>query len=367
MNETPLSSAPPSRWLRKLILLGLLGGGLVWGGRVVQHLLTHEETDDAYVTGSIHTISSRLAGVVSEILVEENTRVKAGQPLIKLDTRDLDLKIDGAKVALQRAQAQLAQSEARLADTKAQGDIVHAGVDLAAANVARDQAHVAKAKIDLDRADALKSKGELNVISQADYDTAKSAFTVASATLEATRASADAAKSYITSAKAKLKAAEAELEAAKAEVRSAEFAIRDAELQLSYATITAPADGTLSRKAVEIGNRIQPGQALFALVDPKVWIQANFKETQIGKLHVGQEVEVVIDALPKHQLTGRIASFSAASGAQFSLLPPDNATGNFTKVVQRVPVRIEFDDKTIADVREQIRPGLSVLVSIEVK
>lgn len=365
MNDT--APKTPSRWLRKLILLSLLGVGLFHGGRVVHHMLTHEETDDAYVTGSIHTISSRLAGVVNEILGAENTQVKAGQPLIRLDTRDLDLKLEGAKVTLQRVQAQLAQSEARLADAVSQDNLVHAGVELAKANVARDEAHAAKAKLDLERAESLMSKGQVSAISQADYDTARTAVSVAGATLAATKASAEAARSYIESIAAKKKAAEAERDAAKAEVKSAEFAIRDAELQLSYCIITSPADGLISRKAVEAGNRIQPGQALFALVEPKVWISANFKETQIARLHVGHPVEITVDALPNHPITGHIDSFSAASGAQFSLLPPDNATGNFTKIVQRVPVKIVFDDASIARVREQIRPGLSVLVSIAIK
>jgi membrane fusion protein (multidrug efflux system) len=118
---------------------------------------------------------------------------------------------------------------------------------------------------------------------------------------------------------------------------------------------------------VEVGNRIQPGQAVFALVDPKVWIQANFKETQMAKLRVGQPVEITVDALPGHPLAGHIESFAPASGAQFSLLPPDNATGNFTKIVQRVPVKIVFEDEALASVREQVRPGLSAVVSIAVK
>lgn len=373
MNEMPVNEstadAPPAprRWGRKLVLFAIFAGGLFWGGRVVHHLLTHEETDDAYITGAIHTISSRLAGVVNEIVVEENTRVHAGQPLIKLDTRDLELRLDQARVALQRAQAQLAQAEARVADADAQDELVRAGIELAKANVARDEAHAAKAQLDLDRAEALKSKDQVSAISQADYDTAKTAVTTANATLAATKASVDAAKAYIASTAAKKQAVQAERDAAKAEVRSTEFAIRDAELQLSYTTIVSPSDGLISRKAVEIGNRIQPGQALFAIVDPKVWILANFKETQIGKLHVGQSVEITIDALPDHQLAGHIESFAPASGAQFSLLPPDNATGNFTKIVQRVPVKIVFDERDLANLREQIRPGISVQVSIAVK
>jgi membrane fusion protein (multidrug efflux system) len=356
------------KWLKTLMLAVLLPLAAVWGGSVVYHLLTHEETDDAYVTAPIHTISSRLAGVVDKILVEENTEIRAGQPILKLDTRDLDLRLEQTRVTLQQAQAQYAQSEAKVADAMAQDDLVRAGIELAKANVVRDQAHVAKAKLDFERAESLMTnKDRVSAISQADFDTAKTALTVANATLSATEATVDAAKAYVSSSAAKKKSAEAERDAAKAQVRSAEFAVRDAELQLTYATVVAPADGLISRKSVEVGNRIQPGQALFALVDPKVWIQANFKETQMAKLRVGQAVEIKVDALQGHALAGHIESFAPASGAQFSLLPPDNATGNFTKIVQRVPVKIVFDEEALAPVREQVRPGLSALVSIAVK
>jgi membrane fusion protein (multidrug efflux system) len=306
---------------------------------------------------------------VDKILVEENTEVRAGQPILKLDTRDLDLRLEQTRVALQQAQAQYAQSEAKVADAMAQDDLVRAGIELAKANVVRDQAHVAKAKVDFERAESLmtNNKDRVSAISQADYDTAKTALTVANATLSATEATVDAAKAYVASSAAKKKSAEAERDAAKAQVRSAEFAVRDAELQLTYATVLAPTDGLISRKSVEIGNRIQPGQALFAVVDPKVWIQANFKETQMGKLRVGQAVEISVDALQGHALAGHIEGIAPASGAQFSLLPPDNATGNFTKIVQRVPVKIVFDEDALASVREQVRPGLSAVVSIAVK
>jgi membrane fusion protein (multidrug efflux system) len=366
----PIVYAPRAKrkWLRTLLLAIAVPAALIWSGRVVYALLTHEETDDAYVTAPIHTISSRLPGVVDKILVEENTPIRAGQPILQLDTRDLNLRLDQAHVALQQAQAQLAQSEAKVADAMAQDDLVRAGIELAKANVARDDAHVAKAKLDFERAESLMTnKDRASAISQADYDTAKTTLTVANATLTATHATLDAAKAYIASTAAKKKSAEAERDAAKAQARSAEFAVRDAELQLTYATVTAPADGLISRKSVEVGNRIQPGQALFALVDPKVWIQANFKETQVAKLHVGQAVEIKVDALPGHSLAGHIESFAPASGAQFSLLPPDNATGNFTKIVQRVAVKIVFENEALASVREQVRPGLSAVVSIAVK
>lgn len=364
----PASVAPRTRprIMRALMLGIVLPVALLASGRVVYHMLTHEETDDAYVTGSIHTLSSRLAGVVDQILVEENTHVKAGQPIIKLDTRDLTLECDKARVALQQAQAQLAQSEARVSDATSQDDLVRAGIKLAKANVSRDEATVAKARLDFERAETLKTKDQLSAISQADYDTAKTTLATATAGLEATYASLEAAQAYIASIAAKKKATEAERDAAKAQVHAAEYALSYAELQLSYTTINAPSDGIISRKNVEVGNRVQPGQALFAVVDQEVWIQANFKETQLSHLHPGQAVEVTVDALPGHVLAGHIDSVAPASGAQFALLPPDNASGNFTKVVQRVPVKITFDPATLSGISQQVRPGLSAIVSIAV-
>ena len=365
--ETIAAPAPATqvknvRWVRGLLLLVVLPLALLGSGKVIYHMLTHEETDDAYVSGSIHTISSRLPGVVQELLVEENTRVHAGQPLLKLDTRDLELDCDKARVGLQQAEAQLAQAEAKVCDASAQDDLVRAGINIAKANVERDEANVNKARLDFERAETLKTRDQLSAISQADYDTARTNLATTNAGLSATHASLEAARAYIASVAAKKKATEAERDAAAAQVRAAQNAVQQAELQLSYATITAPADGLISRKNVEVGNRIQPGQALYALVDPEVWIQANFKETQMPNLHAGQTVEITVDALPGRALEGHIESFAPASGAQFALLPPDNASGNFTKIVQRVPVRIRFDPGQAEVAR--LRPGLSTTVTV---
>ncbi len=300
-----------------------------------------------------------------EILVAENTDVKVNQPLVKLDTRDLDLRIEQSQVAIQQAKAQVAQMEAKLAEVVAQNELAKSGVELAKANVVRDEAHVAKSHRDLKRADGLRAMGQ-GTVSEADYDTAKSTVETTEATLTATKASLEAANAYIGTAKARETFAHAEIDAAKAQLKAAESNLKDAELQRSYATITAPVSGRISRKAAEVGNRIQAGQALFALVEPEVWVQANFKETQLAGLKVGSEVDIEVDAVPGRHFRGHIDSFSAASGAQFALLPPDNATGNFTKVVQRVPVKILFDPASIADVLQQIRPGISVVVSIAI-
>ena len=366
MSSTASPSAPRRRPIRTLFLFVLLIGGSIWGFRFVRHILTHHETEDAYVTGIIHTISSRIPGVAGEILVAENTDVVAGQPLVKLDTRDLDIVCDKALVAVQQAKAQVAQAEAKQGEVQAQNELAKTGVTLAKANLTRDQAHAAKAHRDLDRAESLKAATQ-GAISEASWDDAKSAVDTAEATLRATEASVEAAKTYILTAEAREKIARTEIDVAKSLLKAAEVGLKDAELQRSYATISAPIAGRISRKAVEVGNRIQAGQALFALVEPEVWVQANFKETQLTGLKVGAEVEILVDAVPGRKFAGRIDSFSAASGAQFALLPPDNATGNFTKVVQRVPVKIVFDAGAIADVRQQIRPGMSVVVSIPLK
>jgi membrane fusion protein (multidrug efflux system) len=352
---------------RRLRLLLLLALGLVagaWGLRVVHHLLTHTETDDAYVTGSIHAVNSRIPGVVEQILVEENALVTTGQPLIKLETRDLDLRCEQARAAVQQARAALVQAESKIPVVIAQGELSKAGIEMAQANVSRDEANVAKAAHDLERATKMFRPGAGGAISQAELDAAQTAARTSNATLSATRATLAAAEAYWATAEAKEKSARAEIDAAGAQCKTAEINQRDAELQRSYCTIVAPSSGRVSRRAVEVGNRIQPGQSLFALVDPAVWIQANFKETQLAGLRVGSPVDIQVDALPGRELHGRIESFSPASGAQFALLPPDNATGNFTKVVQRVPVKILFDVDSIRGLEDQIRPGLSTTVSV---
>src|SRR6202044_662103 len=163
------------------------------------------------------------------------------------------------------------------------------------------------------------------------------------------------------SKQAAAESAEAQWAAAKASVAAQEAAVRDAERELSYATIYAPTDGRIGNKNVEMGNRVQVGQALFALVEPEVWITANFKETQLKKMRVGQPVEFTVDSLGGRVFTGTVDSLSPASGSQFALLPPDNATGNFTKVVQRVPVKIVLDSESIRDVEDRLRPGLSTV------
>lgn len=203
--------------------------------------------------------------------------------------------------------------------------------------------------------------------SQSDVDTTRSAFRAAQAAQASNQANANAAQSAVGSAVAAQNSARALVAAADASVAVAEAAVRDAERELGYTTITAPADGRIGNKSVEVGNRVVAGQTLFALAAPESWVIANFKETQLARMRPGQEVELSVDALPGRTLHGRVDSIAPASGAQFALLPPDNATGNFNKVVQRVPVKIVFDDASRAELGDRLRLGLSVVVNVRVR
>ena len=302
------------------IALALGSAGYQWWN----YARTWTTTDNAYIAGQIHTVSTRLAGNVSEVLVAENQSVETGAVLARLDPNEL-------QVQREKALAALAQAEAQVAQTRAQ--------------VTRDEAVANKAQLDFDRAEKLFHDTSRS-ISKAEFDTEQ--------------ASLDAAGAGLTATKAGVAAAQAQVQAAKAQ-------LKEVELQLSYTEILAPAAGRVGRKNVEVGNRVQPGQSLLAIVQPQVWVMANFKETQLRDLQPGQPVRLRVDGFPGREFTGRVESLAPASGAQFALLPPDNATGNFTKIVQRVPVKIVFDDESGREFAGRVVPGMSVAVKVKVR
>ena len=318
-------------------MLALLGAALTtataWSAcRWWDYAHTWVKTDNAYVAAHIHQVSPRVAGTVSEVLVQEN------QVVARLDARDFEVR-------RQQALAQSAQANARFQQTQAQ-------IAQARAEIAREQAHTTKAQQDLARAKTL-SQGANEAISRQEFDAAQ--------------AGADAAQATLQAVKSALASAEAATRAAQAQEKVAEANLKDAELQLSYTEILAPAAGRIGKKNLEAGNRVQPGQALLALVQPDVWVVANFKETQLARLKPGQPVRLRVDAFPGRVFAGRVESLAPASGAQFALLPPDNATGNFTKIVQRVPVKIAFDSQSVGDCEDRLVPGMSAVVEIRVR
>jgi membrane fusion protein, multidrug efflux system len=330
--------APGPKRLALTLLITAVTVVTAWSAyRWLAHLRAWEKTDNAYVAGHIHQVSSRVAGTVSEVLVEENDRVEAGKVIARLDTRDFEVKRQQAQAEVSQAQAHLQQAEAQVAQARAQ--------------VAREQAQVTKAQQDLERAKAL-SKGSNGAISKQELDAAQAA--------------ADASQAALDVARSGLQSAEAAAAAAQAQQQVAQANLKDAELQLSYTAIVAPGAGRIGRKNLETGNRVQPGQALVALVQPEVWVVANFKETQLARMKPGQAVRLRMDALPGRELQGHVDSLSPASGSQFALLPPDNATGNFIKIVQRVPVKICLDPQASGDLDGRLVPGMSTVVEVKV-
>jgi len=293
-------------------------------------------TDDAYVTGHVHTIAARVNGTVEQVLVRDNQFVHAGDKLVRLDTRDFDVRVALEKSRVEQAQADQAKARALIAQARA-------AIVAAAADAKRDD-------LDFGRAQELTRETPRG-LSQQEYDAA-----------DATRKSAAA---RVLQAQAQLAISEATLASSVATETQGKANLRDASLQLNYTDVVSPVDGFVGKKTVETGQRIVQGQALLAVVENDAWVVANFRETQLKHVHVGDTVSLRFDALPDVELSGHVESFAPATGAQFALLPPDNATGNFTKVVQRVPVKILIDNPDLAS--RHIALGMSVTARLGVQ
>ena len=332
-------------WLIGLVVLGALvtAGVLYWLS--ARHF---ENTDDAFIDGNISQIASQVSARVIGIPVEDNQTVKAGQVLIRLDPRDFQVKLD-------QARAQRIQAAAQLDQARAQVLLKQANLEQAAANARVSEADLGQAQSDLARYRAVDPKA----ISRQQLDTA-------GATSRGAVARLDASRQAVQAARAQIKAQEAAVAAAAATVAQADVGIANAILQLSYTNVVAPADGRVTRRSVHLGNFVSPGQALVAVVQNGLWVTANFKETQLSLMRPGQPVRVHVDACPDSELAAKIDSFQAGSGQVFSSLPSENATGNYVKVVQRVPVKIVFTD---ADAVQKCRlfPGLSVSPRVTVR
>ncbi len=365
-DEAVTTVKPRGRTKALFIVFIVLAVVLALGIRAWLHGLAWVSTDNAYIHSHIHQVSPRLSGTVEKVLVLENDTVEAGQPLVILDSRDAEIKRESMRAAVHQAEAGVSHAEAQYQEAIAKKAQSEAIILLAAAQVKREEAATAKAEADYERAQTLHRAGN-GAISQADLDASKLAHDSAAAMMEAVKAGVRAAQASASSAAATLDAAVSAKASAEAQKNTADIALRDAELQLSYTTVTAPVKGRIGKKNVEPGNHVQAGQALLGLVEPKIWVVANFKETQLGRLAVGQTAVLKVDAFADKEFTGHVESFSPASGAQFALLPPDNATGNFTKVVQRVPVKIELDLESVRGYEGRVVPGLSVEAEVKTK
>jgi membrane fusion protein (multidrug efflux system) len=319
-------------------------------GAYVHHAAGFETTDDAFLEGHVHPVSARINGTVLRVLVDDNAHVEAGQPLAEIDPADLNL-------AVQAGAADLAQARAGESQVAAQIARAEADAKAADARIAQSAAQLTRAELDFHRAELLV-RDEAGAISKQAFDAARATFDAAQAaqsSLVAERASAEAG----------LAAANAQRAVVLAQIQKAQAALHLAQLQADYTIVRAPGAGRVAKKTVEVGQRLQPGQPLLSIVSDRTWVVANFKESQLRHLRVGEKVDVEIDAIEGRTFHGTLESFSPGTGAKFSLLPPDNSSGNFTKIVQRVPVKIVFDEPLPDDMI--VGPGMSVVPSVTVK
>jgi len=376
-----------------VVVLALIAVGLWWRSTFT------EDTDDAQVNGHLIQVSSRISGQVAKVYVEENQLVKAGDLIAELDPADYQVAVENAQAALASAEANaaaanvnvpittvnagsnLSSADANLSGSTAGVAQAQRQLEAAQARIAQAQANNKKAQADLERYKPLVEK---DVISKQQFDSAVAAADAAKAALLDANATERAAEDGVRVARERENQAQAGLKyaqtgpqqvaaqsararQAQAQVAQAQAQLNQAKLNLSYTKIVAPTAGIITRKSVEINQNLAPGQNLLTLVSLEgLWVTANFKETQLKHMSAGQDVEISVDSTGK-KYHGKITQIGGATGSVLSLFPPENATGNYVKVVQRVPVRIDFTDLAGEDSKHELRPGLSVEPKVHVK
>ena len=351
--QAPVAPPPPpppkKRKFRKqiigaVVVLVVLAIGVFY---YLHFIAPYEDTDDAFIDGYTTYISPRISGPVIHLSITDNQEVKAGDLLVEIDPSDYE-------TAVAQARADLASSESQLDSAKAQVSVSESKVTQAQAAVVSADAENQRAAADLKRYQSVESRA----VSKTSFDLTQAQAQTAGADLQSAQSQVDSAQAEVTLSKA-------EVETANASVLQARARLKQAELNLSYTKIVAPFDGRITARSVQIGNYVQPGQALFSLVPRYVWVTANFKETQLTDMRPGQPVEISIDAYPQQKFKAHVDSLQAGTGAKFSLLPPENAVGNYVKVVQRVPVKIVFDEDLPTNL--DIGLGMSVEPAVRVK
>jgi membrane fusion protein (multidrug efflux system) len=344
--KRPFYKRPVPLIIGGLVLVGAAVGGLLWW----LHARQFVSTDDAFISADVTHVAPQVSGRIIRVLINDNQEVKPGDLLAEINPPDFEVKLEQAK-ALQ------AEAESRLEQAKAQEAVAAANVEAARADVAANEASAANAAADLRRYQSLNTQS----VSPQQLDQS-------AATAKTTAAQLLAAQRKLAAAEAQQRAVATDIRAAAAGVHSAEESVRQANINLGYTKITASVAGWVTNKSLAVGDYVQPGQQLLAIVPYDVWVNANFKETQLDRMQPGQPATIAADASPEHDLHGTVQSIQAGSGAAFSLLPPENATGNYVKVVQRVPVKIVFDKPpNEPGGRHPMGPGMSVVPRVKVR
>jgi membrane fusion protein (multidrug efflux system) len=328
-----------------------------------EYAATHISTDDAFVEGRIHTIASRIPGTVKSLHIKDNQSVKKGDSLLEIDDVDYEVRAKEARAALEVEKAKLAELRYRIEAARKQLEEITAAMGAAKANVLLQEANLGQAQIDMKRAGNLVKS---EAISKERYDKTKTSLSVSEAQLKAAQEQERQSAASREAQQAVIRQVESTGATQQALIDQRQRAYEAALLNKGYTKLVSPADGYVTKRSVEVGNQIGVGQPLFAIVPLEgIWIVANYKETQLGRVKPGHKVVIKVDTYPGKTFKGVVDSVMAGTGASFSLFPPENATGNFVKVVQRIPVKILLDSDT--DKEHILRIGMSVVPTVIAK
>jgi membrane fusion protein (multidrug efflux system) len=341
-------------------IIMMIGGVSIY--LYLRYSATHISTDDAFVDGRMHVIAPKVAGTVKAINIQDNQLVKRSELILEIDPADYEVLVRQAQADLDNQRTTLSEIRDSVDTVKKQMEQITAALEAGRANLEVQQANLELAKVNFQRMEYLLKK---EAIAKQQYDNARNGYEVAAAQVRAAEAQVRQLAASLEAQKALIKQTEARIPSQKAQIRQKEAALQLAELNRGYTKIYAPADGYITKRTVEIGNQVQAGQPLMAVVplsQEEVWITANYKETQLKQVKPGQKVAIKVDTYPGHVFYGKVDSVMAGTGAVFSLFPPENATGNYVKVVQRVPVKIVLAKGS--DPGHLLRIGMSVVPTI---
>jgi membrane fusion protein (multidrug efflux system) len=350
---------------KSIIIVVLILSGLSYGVFKYIHSLSHETTDDAQIEKNMNPIIPRVMGYVTKVYIKDNDYVKKGDTLFTIDNNDYIVKLEDAKAALIAAQGNFEVSKADIGSALANVSVSDANVQSAGGTIETAKIRLGRATNDFERYNNLYKN---HSITKQQYEQALAAKQEAESQLRILQDQQKASSFQKSVIIAKSKVSNKQSEVASANIKRAEAMLEAAKLNLSYTVVTAAIDGQVSKIAIQPGQLVQPGQALFYIINnQEAWVIANFKETQLNKMKMGQKVTVKVDAYPDTDFEGEITSFSPATGSKFSLLPPDNATGNFVKTIQRLPVKISLNATNDPEKIKLLRPGMNVDVDVHLK